>query len=213
MGTNSEAAAEATDTKLDRAGMLQMMGTLTLLQAAVALLDITFVPLGCGFSCQLEIFASDELAQISLSVRMMLATLVMAVRKGELPLADNEPDTTNNDPTDPAQASIPIEALKLWAVKAGHQPKSLFGANPVLPLLDPSHPRYSAELAFPVEVWLASGTDPKRSPKQQLTTAALKLAPKYGFTHPDGSPVMRVIDKYVTQANWQKQGGAPRSSE
>lgn len=77
--------------------------------------------------------------------------------------------------------------------------------------LDPNHPRYAPKLAAAVEAWLnvteVSGT----SPKQALMRWLRKNAARFGLTGSDGMPAAKSVDGIATVANWNQNGGAPKT--
>ena len=74
---------------------------------------------------------------------------------------------------------------------------------------------YAPKLAAAMDAWTAVTTDPKRlrgkSPKQALETWLTENAGAYGLLNKDGTPNKTGIEEVAKVANWNQNGGAPRT--
>lgn len=113
------------------------------------------------------------------------------------------------------RAVVEVESLREWLERRGFRSGFFFPAAAGQPdYLDASHGRYSPKLAAAVRAWLAieSIEDLKgRHPKQALLKWLRENAASYGLTDSEGKPMETSIDEIAKIANWQPQGGAPKT--
>lgn len=108
---------------------------------------------------------------------------------------------------------IAVSELKRWL--SSHQlfPPYFF-EQPVPPdYLNPQHPRYAPKLALAIRAWQATHDTEKCSPKQALESSLRIHAAAFGLVNADGQPINQVIEECGKVANWQPQGGAPKSGK
>jgi len=77
--------------------------------------------------------------------------------------------------------------------------------------LDPTHARYAPKLAAAVQAWIAVDDPKGKHPKQALAAWLREHAAKLGLTNDDGKPNEQGIDECAKVANWQPEGGAPKT--
>ena len=78
--------------------------------------------------------------------------------------------------------------------------------------LNPNHPRYAPKLAAAVRAWEAV-TDPgsRRTPKQALDKWLREHGAAYGLTDDEGKAKETAIEEISKIANWNPNGGAPKT--
>lgn len=77
--------------------------------------------------------------------------------------------------------------------------------------LDPSSERYAPKLAAAVRAWEAVTVPKGMHPKQALMKWVLEHAAEYGLTNEEGKPNETAVDEIAKVANWQPNGGAPKT--
>jgi len=81
--------------------------------------------------------------------------------------------------------------------------------------LDHSHPCYAPKLAAAVRAWQAVSSASTQTsgltPKKALTRWLNEHAKQFDLTNEDGRPNESGIDQVAKVANWNPQGGAPRT--
>jgi Fe-S-cluster formation regulator IscX/YfhJ len=120
--------------------------------------------------------------------------------------------------------TVRVDDLREWfasqGVKSGFffrkENDSASVLDPRLPIfLDSRHPNYSAKLAAAVTAWQAVSDDPKlraaKSVKAALTRWLRDNAGKLGLTNKSGSVNEQAIEEIAKVANWEPQGGAPKT--
>jgi hypothetical protein len=118
-------------------------------------------------------------------------------------------------PIDPEKTYLDAESLFGWLKGKGFTTGFFFPASGSLqPYLDPTNERYAPKLAAAVKAWIEVGkqADGPRSPKQRLVKWLRENAAAYGMTDDDGKPMDSVIDALAKAANWNPEGGAPKST-
>ena len=87
--------------------------------------------------------------------------------------------------------------------------------TPTWDYLNPDHPHYSNKLAATVNAWLAFSdkTTKKKSAKQLLKEWLQENAKQYGLIKPDGKLNETGIEECAKIANWEPDGGAPKTLE
>jgi hypothetical protein len=92
--------------------------------------------------------------------------------------------------------------------------ESFFAVNaaPSEDYLDAGHPRYAPKLAATVSAWRAVGNaDIRTSPKKALEQWLHANAARFNLTDPAGRVIGQAIDECAKVANWQPQGGSPKT--
>lgn len=127
------------------------------------------------------------------------------------------------DKTDPFTSTIEVASLKLWLSAKGQRPSVFFpevtesskGPSAVPPCLDKEHPRFAPKLAAAIAAWEAMN-DPNNlkasmAPRQALVAWLTQNAPLLGLVDQNGKPNKLAIKEISKIANWNTQGGAPRT--
>jgi Vesicle coat trafficking protein Sec16 mid-region len=110
------------------------------------------------------------------------------------------------------KSEVNVKDLQEWVAKHGVKPSYFLpGAFNGPDYLNPSHPRYSAKLAAVVFAWQAVEKVDGKSPKQALLKWLRENAASFGFTDADGNPQNSTLDDLAQVANWQTNGGAPKT--
>jgi len=146
--------------------------------------------------------------------------LVSAVRQGEILATivyltvdptlypDRQPETI-----DPRRTLLKVSAMREWLSARGVT-STFFGAarSSVPDYLDPQHPRYAPKLAAAVSAWTAVGDPPPgKTPKHALEKWLRENAPAFGLSDRDGKLNEQGIRECAKVANWQPNGGAPKT--
>ena len=79
------------------------------------------------------------------------------------------------------------------------------------PYLNPQHPRYAPKLAAAVRAWLSVDAVSGKSPKQSLTKWLREHCAEFGLVDDEGRLNNSGIEQCATVANWQTDGGAPKT--
>jgi len=127
------------------------------------------------------------------------------------------------DETDPFTSTIEVASLKLWLSAKGQRPSVFFpeatdstnGPSAVPPYLNKDHPRFAPKLAAAIAVWEAMN-DPNNlkasmAPRQALVTWLNQNAALLGLVDENGKQNKLAIKEISKIANWNTQGGAPRT--
>jgi len=77
--------------------------------------------------------------------------------------------------------------------------------------LNRAHPRYASKLAAAVRAWEATRDMPGKSPKQVIKEWLRTHAAEFDLFNQDGTPNETGIDEIAKIANWQSQGGVPKT--
>jgi len=115
-------------------------------------------------------------------------------------------------PVNIVESLVEVESLRTWLAKRGFKNGFFFPERIEAPdYLDPRNPRYAPRLAAAVYAWQAV-TDPTgKTPKQALTKWLRENAAKYDLADEDGKLNETGIDEVAKVANWQSNGGAPKT--
>lgn len=125
------------------------------------------------------------------------------------------------DETDIHQSKIKMASLKAWLSDRKQHPPLLFpeltdAKDRISPsYLSNDHPRFAPKLRAAIDAWeamenptnLQLGKTPKQALKAYLTQNAIRL----GLILANGKPNEQAIDEVAKIANWQSEGGAPRT--
>lgn len=129
------------------------------------------------------------------------------------------------DETDPLTSTIDVASLKSWLSANGQRPAMFFpkiAESPnepfaVPPYLNKEHPRFAPKLAAAIAAWEAmndpDNLDLGNTPRQALEAWLMKNATRLGLVTANGTPIKQTIENIATIANWNTQGGAPRTGE
>lgn len=145
------------------------------------------------------------------------AALIYAVKKGELPAEiTREYDAVGNEGFSWHATMIEVEDLRQWLRKRGIKTGFFFPSESDGPdYLNPAHDKYAPKLAAAVGAWSAVATNPEltrgRSVKQALVIWLRQNANTYQLTKDDGNPNDLGIEEVAKVANWDMQGGAPKT--
>ena len=115
---------------------------------------------------------------------------------------------------------IDVDSLKFWLSKKNIRPKFFFPNDESKPnYLDPKCPYYSNKLATAILAWqyVVDNIDEiKGSPKQAVAKYLKRHAKQFQLVHTAGENKGKFITKAIEQiaevANWNQQGGAPKTS-
>ena len=158
---------------------------------------------------------SDEIVD---AVAPYLTSLKSAVRTGRLDTLF-QPWTYDSEDIDWTRTLVDVWTLRVWLGKKG-MPANFFDLPPLdfgspLALDDPSSQFYSQKLAAAVAAWTAVTSDPARrrgkSPKRAVAEWLTENAAKLGLLNPDGTVNKQGIEEIAKVANWQPNGGAPKT--
>lgn len=132
------------------------------------------------------------------------------IRIEEDPPKDTEPHkVSENHEQELAQWKAKAERLEKANKWYAKQAQAITPATP--DYLDPNHPRYAPKLAAAVQAWLAV-TDPgKKTPKTALKEWLQEHAGEYKGLTSDGEPLETPINQCAKVANWEPEGGAPKT--
>lgn len=127
------------------------------------------------------------------------------------------------DETDPLTSTVQVTSLKLWLSAKGQRPAVFFpevtestNAPPAVPpYLNKEHPRFAPKLAAAIAAWEAMN-DPDNlkasmAPRQALVAWLNQNAALLGLVDQNGRPNKLAIKEISKIANWNTQGGAPRT--
>lgn len=110
---------------------------------------------------------------------------------------------------------VNVDSLKSWLSQRGVTSGFFFPDPPTsAEYLNTDHPRYAPKLAAAVSGWLAVEDESllkAKRPKQALVKWLNEHAHKFGLTDDDGSPMKSPIEEIAKIANWEPEGGAPRT--
>lgn len=108
---------------------------------------------------------------------------------------------------------INLASLKAWCAAKGIRPAFLFSTSEeIADYLDPSHPRFAPKLAAAVRAWQAVGdVKSSSSPKKSLEKWVRENAASLRLTDEDGIVSQNAVEEISKVANWQPQGGAPKT--
>lgn len=129
------------------------------------------------------------------------------------------PWNNSDDEIDWLNTLVDVAELKGWLSRKGMH-DTFFRAPPsaaasALKIDDTLNPFHSPKLAAAVAAWTAVTSDSKRlrgkSPKQAIAGWLTENAAKYGLLNPNGSPNKQGIEEIAKVANWQPNGGAPKT--
>jgi hypothetical protein len=118
------------------------------------------------------------------------------------------------------QSLIWASSVKKWLSERGintgffFEGKDEVSGNDRPDYLNPDHPRYAPKLAAAVRAWQACGGTAAtngRSPKQALVLWLKDNAVQLGLVDKQGNPNGTGIEEVAKVANWQTDGGAPRT--
>jgi hypothetical protein len=110
------------------------------------------------------------------------------------------------------KSEINVKSLQAWIEENGAAPGYFYTKAFVGPdYLDPAHARYSPKLAAVVHAWQAVEKTDGRSPKQALLKWLRENAARFGFTDAEGNPQNSTLEDLAQVANWQANGGAPKT--
>ena len=117
---------------------------------------------------------------------------------------DNSVDTN--------QSQIVVSSLQTWLSQHGVSNGFFFPDGFDGPAyLNPAHPRYAPKLAAAVMAWSAADDSGNKTPKQRILKWLSDNAGQFGFIDETGAPLESVLDDLAKIANWQTNGGAPRT--
>lgn len=126
---------------------------------------------------------------------------------------ENKQDVEINS-VDIEKSEVNVKALQAWMEKNGAPPGYFYKQSFDGPdYLNPGHARYSAKLAAVVMAWQAVEKTEGKSPKQTLLKWLRENAARFGFTDADGNPQNSTLEDLAQVANWQTNGGAPKTPE
>ena len=110
------------------------------------------------------------------------------------------------------KSEVNVKALQTWIAKHGGAPNYFTpGAFDGPEFLNPNHERYSPKLAAAVLAWQAVEKTEGKSPKQAILKWLRENAARFGFTDNDGNPQNSTLEDLAQVANWQTNGGAPKT--
>lgn len=111
------------------------------------------------------------------------------------------------------QTTVRVEDLKAWLISKNDRPDFFFSKAEAQELFDEDHPRYSAKLAACVSAWYAIETAaPNKTVKQTLERWFRENAAQFGLVDDEGNPLHDVVAELAKVVNWNKKGGAPKTS-
>ncbi|MBZ9935817.1 hypothetical protein LB518_05905, partial [Mesorhizobium sp. BR1-1-16] len=129
------------------------------------------------------------------------------------------PWNQSDDEIDWSNTLVDVAELRVWLARKGmhdtffRAPASR--ATSALAIDDTSSAFHSPKLAAAVAAWTAVANDPTRrrgkSAKQAIIAWLTENAGSYGLTNRDGSPNKLGIEEIAKVANWQPNGGAPKT--
>ena len=158
---------------------------------------------------------SQDSAYVSVGYDAVMAALVSDI-KGKRLLA-NVPDGGDEDYVAPLwdEATVMVDELRAWLKKRGVE-TGFFFPRPAGPVyLSPVHPHYSAKLAAAISAWKAVSENPElrrgRTVKKALDVWLRQHANEFGLTKDDGNPNEQGIEEVAKIANWDTEGGAPKT--
>jgi hypothetical protein len=137
-----------------------------------------------------------------------------------IPLDPNEIFLGLTDSINVEESMVWASSLKKWLSDSGIKTGFFSGKNNGVPgddrpdYLNPDHPRYSPKLAAAVRAWQACGDAAStngRSPKQALAAWLKENAAQLELVDKQGKPNGTGIEEVAKVANWQTDGGAPRT--
>lgn len=116
--------------------------------------------------------------------------------------------------TDVERSTVERASLVKWLMDKGHVIGFFFqNSDTGMPdYMNPAHPRYSGKLAAAVRAWEAVTDHNKTSPKQALEKWLNEHAARFGMTNDDGMPVKLAVSECAKVANWNYDGGAPKTT-
>lgn len=116
------------------------------------------------------------------------------------------------DSVNPDTSSIEVDSLRRWLKHRGFTTGFFFPDAPDVPdYLDSLHPRYSPKLAASVNAWLNVTAPGKGSVKQALDKWLRENAAQYRLVDDEGKHINQAIEDCSKVANWNFQGGAPKT--
>ncbi|CAN5276686.1 hypothetical protein BH10PSE11_BH10PSE11_04030 [soil metagenome] len=125
--------------------------------------------------------------------------------------------------TDPVTSTIDVASLKLWLSANGRRPAAFFPdmtdvqekPSALAPYLDKEHPRFAPKLAAAIEASEAmkdpANVDLGKTARLAIEAWLMKNAARLGLVAKDGRPIKQAIREIAKIANWNTQGGAPRT--
>ncbi len=147
-----------------------------------------------------------------------LTSLKNAIRAGRLDTIVR-PWNQGDDEIDWSNTLVDVAELRDWLARKG-MPSAFFRPPPskataALEIDDALSPFHSPKLAAANAAWTAVASDPKRrrgkSVKQAIIGWLTENAGSCGLTNRDGSPNKQGIEEIAKVANWQPNGGAPKT--
>jgi hypothetical protein len=110
--------------------------------------------------------------------------------------------------------TVRIDDLRQWLAQRGMRSGFFFPEAADVPdYLDRDNPRYAPKLAAALSAWLAVLDPGKKTPKQALDKWLREHAAEFGLTDDEGNPVAKAVEECARVANWERGGGAPKSSD
>lgn len=116
------------------------------------------------------------------------------------------------DSVDVVASRLNVDSLRHWLQMRGINTGFFFPMATDAPdYLDPNNPRYAPKLAAAVRAWQAV-TDPiGNHPKKALVKWLREHAAEFGMTDDEGKTNETGIEEVAKVANWQPNGGAPKT--
>lgn len=160
----------------------------------------------------------------------MVAAIISAAERGSIKGIGKFKYKTRSDGTffrsdevDPIASTIEVDSFRLWLTANGLRPAVFFpnikdvetGSSALPPYLDKEHPRFASKLNAAIEAWEAmqhpANLDLGRTPRQALEAWLFNNATRLDLVSKDGEPIKQTIEDVAKIANWNTQGGAPRT--
>lgn len=119
------------------------------------------------------------------------------------------------DLIDETRSTLKVASFKLWLQHKGIASDFFDTTTESIQLafLDPEHPRYSAKLAAIINALKNIHDDDLKgtTPKKALISHLRANATHYGLVNSDGSLNSKGITQCAVVANWEPEGGAPKT--
>lgn len=147
------------------------------------------------------------------AVKAFSRALAKRAIEGRLVPQYNSDDSEIPDSVNIYESLINVKGLKAWLISRGVNSGFFFPEPPPsVEYLDPSNGRYAPKLAAAVQAWLAVGDEVKaKTPKMALTKWLNEHAGRFGLADDAGVPKKSTIDDIAKVANWEQEGGAPKT--
>lgn len=138
------------------------------------------------------------------------SAITTAVQLGKLVSRSRYGKSDNS--THPANSLILVDDLKEWLREKRLRPGFFFDRREETPnYLDKRHPRYAPKLAAAIRAWEEVGDVEGTSVKDALKKWINEHAVEFELTKENGVAPRQTVEEIAKVANWQREGGAPRT--